>query len=102
MATAMVFIMLLSSLPPKNMVHRDNKTTALAMVAAMVLIKISLCLIWDNSWAMTPSNSSLFNIFRIPDVTATAAWSSFLPVANALGLSVSYTHLRAHETRHDL
>ena len=44
MATAMVFIMPLSSLPPKNRDHRDNKTTALAMVAAMVLIKISLCL----------------------------------------------------------
>ena len=57
MATATVFIMPLSSLPLKNMAHRDNKTTALAMVAAMVLIRISLCLIWESSWAMTPSNS---------------------------------------------
>jgi hypothetical protein len=40
MATAMVFIMPPSSLLPKNMAHRDNKTTALAIVAAIVLIRI--------------------------------------------------------------
>ena len=47
-----------------------------------------------NSWAITPSSSSRFNRSNNPVVTATAAFSGELPVANAFGDSSSIMKIR--------
>ena len=60
-----------------------------AMTAAMELIRMSRFLIWASSWARTPSSSSRLRMVISPRVTATAAWAGFLPVAKALGVSLS-------------
>jgi hypothetical protein len=39
----------------------------------------------EISWAITPCNSSRFNLASRPEVTATADLFGFLPVAKAFG-----------------
>ena len=58
---------------------------AAAMVAATELIKMSRCLTWASSWAMTPSSSCGASACMMPSVAATAACCGFRPVANAFG-----------------
>ncbi len=81
-----------SSFPPKMRDHwamLATKVITPAMVAATELMRVSLFLTWDSSWAITASSSSLSRILMIPVVAATAAWEGFLPVAKALGMGVS-------------
>src|SRR3972149_1551700 len=67
-----------------NVAMRATTMIAAAMVAATELIRMSRCLTWASSWAMTPSSSRSSRIWRIPWVTATAACDGLRPVAKAL------------------
>ena len=53
--------------------HRDILiSTIAAIMAAIVLIRISRFLTWDSSWARTPRSSFSLSICRKPAVTHTA------------------------------
>ena len=60
-----------------------------AMVAVMVMVRVSRFFTWASSWAMTPATSSGLRRRSSPVVAATAAFSGFRPVAKALGWSFS-------------
>ena len=64
-----------------------------AMVATTVMISVSRLPTCAISWAMTPASSSRVSMWRMPVVTATAAFCGLRPVAKALGegSSISYT-----------
>ena len=58
-----------------------------AIVAAMLLMRMSLFLTWVSSCARTPVSSSSFRRRTAPRVTATDACAGFRPVAKAFGES---------------
>ena len=83
--------------PPKiapNMATRASIMIPAATVAATAPIRMSWLRTWDSSCARTPASSSSFRTCRMPSVTATAAWFSSRPVANALGCGAGITYSR--------
>ena len=77
------------SRPPKKAAKFASIEIAPAMVALMVLMRMSRCLTWASSCAITPRSSRSLNTLRMPVVAATAACSGLRPVANALGAASS-------------
>ncbi len=63
----------------------------LAKKLATVMIRTSRFLMWESSWAMTPSSSAGESVFMIPVVAHTVELFCERPRANALGTSVSAT-----------
>ena len=76
--------------PPKaiNLAMLAIIIIAASIVAATELIKISLCLTFASSCAITPSSSRSSSRLTMPSVAATAAYSRSRPVANAFGEAV--------------
>ncbi|VCU08296.1 hypothetical protein RHODGE_RHODGE_01469 [Rhodoplanes serenus] len=75
--------------PPKNMPNWASIEMAPAMVAVMVMIRVSRFCTCASSCAMTPAISSRDSMFRSPVVAATAAFSGLRPVAKAFGCGSS-------------
>ena len=74
----------LSRSPNQNAI-RAAKVMPIAIAAATEEIRMSRLPTWESSCASTPRNSSLSSTWRMPWVTATAAWCGLRPVAKALG-----------------
>jgi len=77
---------------PKNMPNWASEEIAPATVAEIVEMRMSRCLTWASSWAITPRSSRADSNCRMPVVAATAACSGLRPVAKALGEAVGMTY----------
>ena len=64
---------------------RATNVMPMATAAATEPMRMSRLPMWLISWASTPRSSSQSQTWRMPWVTATAAWLGLRPVANALG-----------------
>ena len=74
-----------SRLPPKNIAVRETIMMVAAIVAAMVLVRMSRFFTCASSCAITPSSSLSLSTCMMPCVAATAACDGLRPVAKALG-----------------
>ncbi len=63
----------------------EIKTILPSIIPAIVINSTSRLIMCEISWAITPCNSSRFNLASRPEVTATADLFGFLPVAKAFG-----------------